>query len=77
MLDALAPASQAFSQAIRAGSTPDIALKQAAIAAKTGAAGTASMLPRRGRSSYLGKRALGHPDPGAQAVTVWLEAIAT
>lgn len=77
MLDALAPASQAFSQAIRAGSTHDIALKQAAIAAKRGAAGTASMLPRRGRSSYLGKRAVGHPDPGAQAVTVWLEAIAT
>ena len=28
------------------------------------------MLPRRGRSSYLGERALGQPDPGAEAVAV-------
>jgi dihydroxyacetone kinase len=33
------------------------------------------MVPRRGRSSYLGERALGHPDPGAEAVAVWLGAI--
>ena len=34
------------------------------------------MPPRRGRSSYLGDRALGHPDPGAVAVALWLRAIA-
>ena len=33
------------------------------------------MRPRLGRSSYLADRALGHPDPGAEAVAVWLGAI--
>jgi dihydroxyacetone kinase len=32
------------------------------------------MKPRLGRSSYLGERVLGHPDPGAKAVAVWLRA---
>jgi len=29
-----------------------------------------------GRSSYVGDRALGTPDPGARAVVIWLEAVA-
>jgi dihydroxyacetone kinase len=33
------------------------------------------MTARRGRSSYLGERAVGHPDPGAEAVVVWLDAV--
>jgi dihydroxyacetone kinase len=33
------------------------------------------MRPRLGRSSYLADRALGHPDPGAEAVAMWLGAI--
>jgi dihydroxyacetone kinase len=32
------------------------------------------MKPRQGRSSYLGDRVLGHPDPGAKAVSIWLRA---
>ncbi|MEU8817872.1 DAK2 domain-containing protein [Actinoplanes sp. NPDC048796] len=31
---------------------------------------------RLGRSSYLGDRVLGHPDPGAVAVWHWLTAVA-
>ena len=34
------------------------------------------MTPRRGRSSYLGQRVLGLPDPGAEAVAIWLRALA-
>jgi triose/dihydroxyacetone kinase / FAD-AMP lyase (cyclizing) len=33
------------------------------------------MTPKRGRSSYLGDRAVGHPDPGAEAVAIWLAAL--
>jgi dihydroxyacetone kinase len=33
------------------------------------------MIPRMGRSSYFGDRVLGHPDPGAKAVAIWLSAI--
>lgn len=64
MLDALDPAASALGSGL-----------DAAAAAEAGAAATASMVPRRGRSSYLGDRALGHADPGAQAVAVWLRAV--
>jgi len=33
------------------------------------------MKARLGRSSYLQDRVLGHPDPGAIAVVIWLRAI--
>ena len=46
----------------------------AVAAAERGAEATAQMKPALGRSSYLGDRVLGHPDPGAKAVTLWLRA---
>jgi len=51
------------------------AFRDAVTAAEQGAKATAQMLPRRGRASYLRKRALGHPDPGAVAVAIWLRAV--
>jgi dihydroxyacetone kinase len=68
MLDALVPAAEALSR--------DGSLSAAARAAEGGAAATASMAPRVGRASYLGERAIGCPDAGAVAVTVWLGALA-
>jgi dihydroxyacetone kinase len=44
-------------------------------AAERGAEQTAQMVPRRGRSSYIGERALGHPDPGAVAIAIELRAV--
>jgi dihydroxyacetone kinase len=67
MLDALVPASEALS---RTGS-----LQAAAAAAEIGADATSAMAPRVGRASYLGDRAMGFPDAGAVAVTVWLRAL--
>jgi dihydroxyacetone kinase len=72
MLDALIPAAAAMTAATNSGQ-----LTAAAAAARAGAERTAAMQPRRGRSSYIGDRALGHPDPGAVAVALWLEAAAT
>lgn len=43
--------------------------------AERGADATAQMQPHLGRSSYLGNRVLGHPDPGAKAVAIWLRAV--
>jgi dihydroxyacetone kinase len=43
--------------------------------AQRGAEATAQMKPRLGRSSYLQDRVLGHPDPGAVAVVIWLRAV--
>ncbi|WP_055046409.1 dihydroxyacetone kinase family protein [Devosia sp. A16] len=72
MLDALLPAAAAMTGGSIAGQ-----LRSAAAAARAGAAATAAMQPRRGRSSYIGERAIGHPDPGAVAVALWLEAAAS
>lgn len=72
MVDALLPASDAMAKA----GSPAERLARAAHAARAGAEATADMHPRRGRSSYIGDRVLGHPDPGAVAVAIWLEAAA-
>ena len=32
--------------------------------------------PRNHDASAVGERAIGHPDPGAEAVVVWLDALA-
>ena len=66
MLDALDPFAKALQQSV--------SLKAALEAAERGAEATAQMKPRLGRSSYLGDRVLGYPDPGAKAVSIWLRA---
>ncbi len=75
MLDALLPFANAFADSLKAGRDPADSLETAVRAAEKGAEGTANMLPRRGRSSYLGERAIGHPDPGAMAASLWLRAV--
>lgn len=75
MLEALLPAARALEAGLAAGRDPRQAMAEAVAAAKEGVVATARMVPRLGRASYLGERALGHPDPGAEAVAVWLGAI--
>jgi triose/dihydroxyacetone kinase / FAD-AMP lyase (cyclizing) len=72
MLDALYPFVNTLKQQNKA--TPQ-AVWAAVEAAEQGAAATAQMKPKLGRSSYLGDRVLGHPDPGARAVSIWLRAV--
>jgi dihydroxyacetone kinase len=76
MLDALAPASDAFGAAVAEGLHMDTAWARAVAAAEEGAAATAAMHPRLGRAAYQGSRAIGTPDAGAMAVLVWIRAIA-
>jgi len=75
MVDALKPAADALQSALAHSATPGAALQAAVDAASEGASRSASMHPRRGRSSYVGDRALGHMDPGAHAVALWLAAV--
>jgi dihydroxyacetone kinase len=76
ILDALLPFSETLALAVNEGEALPAALNRAAAAAEQGAAATASMMPRFGRASYLGERALGHPDAGAVAASLWLRAVA-
>jgi len=76
MLDALDPALAAWMAARKAGKPAAESWAAAVAAAEAGAAATASMMPKLGRASYLGARALGAPDGGAVAITVWMKALA-
>ncbi len=75
MVDALAPATRAFSEAIAEGAAPDDALSSLAEAASAGATATISMQALKGRASYLGTRSVGHEDPGAASTALILAAL--
>jgi phosphoenolpyruvate---glycerone phosphotransferase subunit DhaL len=74
MVDAMAPAVAALTAAAEAGEELDAGLTAAARAAREGAEGTAGMLARRGRASYVGEVARGVVDPGAATVALFFEA---
>jgi triose/dihydroxyacetone kinase / FAD-AMP lyase (cyclizing) len=73
MLDALDPFVKALKKG-GGGKASREAILAAVEAAERGVEATTRMKPRLGRSSYLGDRVLGYPDPGAKAVAVWLRA---
>jgi dihydroxyacetone kinase-like protein len=73
MVDALAPAVDAMKTA---GGDVTVVTRAAAVAARAAAAGTAPLLARKGRASYLGERSIGHEDPGANSSALILEALA-
>jgi len=72
MIDAWTPAVEAAEQAQAAGADPALVLAAAADAADAGAVGTEPLVARKGRASYLGERAIGHRDPGAQSTALIL-----
>jgi triose/dihydroxyacetone kinase / FAD-AMP lyase (cyclizing) len=71
MLDALDPFVKALKKSVNGKVSRETVL-DAVEAAERGAEATIHMKPHVGRSSYLGDRVLGYPDPGAKAVTIWL-----
>ncbi|WP_410670720.1 dihydroxyacetone kinase subunit DhaL [Amycolatopsis sp. cmx-4-68] len=76
MVDALLPAVSAAEQAAEDGGDVAAVLTAAADAADRGAESTVDLVPRKGRASYLGERAVGHLDPGARSSALLLRAFA-
>ncbi|MEV6828846.1 dihydroxyacetone kinase subunit DhaL [Amycolatopsis sp. NPDC051102] len=76
MVDALIPAVSAAEKAAADGGDVTAVLTAAADAADTGAESTVDLVPRKGRASYLGERAVGHMDPGARSSALLLRAFA-
>ncbi|MET3637157.1 dihydroxyacetone kinase subunit DhaL [Curtobacterium oceanosedimentum] len=74
MVDAWSAAVDAAGTTAAAGEGPQRVLEAAADAAVTGAESTDSLVARKGRASYLGDRAVGHRDPGAQSTAYILRA---
>ncbi|MCY7324836.1 MAG: dihydroxyacetone kinase subunit L [Microbacteriaceae bacterium] len=76
MIDAWTPAVDAAAEAHAAGKSELEILQAAASAAEAGAVATEPLIARKGRASYLGERAIGHRDPGAQSTALLLRAAA-
>jgi dihydroxyacetone kinase-like protein len=74
MVDAWTPAVDAAAAAAAAGQSAEQVLAAAADAAAAGAESTDALVARKGRASYLGERAVGHRDPGAQSSAYVLRA---
>ena len=76
MVDALLPAVSAAEAAAEGGGDVAAVFTAAADAADRGAESTVDLVPRKGRASYLGERAVGHMDPGARSTALLLRAFA-
>lgn len=76
MLDSFHPAIQAAAGAAAAGDDLPTTLALAASTARSAAIDTSGMMPKKGRASRLGARAVGHQDAGATSIAIILESIA-
>lgn len=74
MVDALAPAIEAFRASVGDGLAS--ASRAAQAAAREGRDATVPMVARKGRASYLGERSAGHLDPGAASASYLMDALA-
>ncbi len=76
MVDAMAPALDAYDAAVAAGSSAGEAANAALAAAEAGRDATEPLVARKGRASYLGERSAGHLDPGATSTALLFRALA-
>jgi dihydroxyacetone kinase len=75
LVDALAPFVETFAERAADGDGIPEAWAAAAAAAERGAAGTAELVARRGRSARLGERSRGVQDPGATSLALTVRSI--
>ena len=75
MLDALAPACEAYKSALSEKNDMVYALGKASGAAKQGAKDTVPLIAKRGRASFFGEMSIGHKDPGAASSALMIEAM--
>ncbi len=77
MVDALAPAAAAAGTAATANGSLIAVAEAAASAAEAGLDATKAMVATTGKAKALGERSLGHIDPGALTLALFLRAFAT
>jgi phosphoenolpyruvate---glycerone phosphotransferase subunit DhaL len=77
MVDALLPALTAMRKGLEGGAGLAKILDEGAAAAEVGMRATIPMQARKGRASYLGKRSIGHQDPGATSSYLLLKTAAS
>jgi phosphoenolpyruvate---glycerone phosphotransferase subunit DhaL len=72
MFDTVVPAVNALREARSADESFSNALRKSIVAAESGMNSTKEMNSKRGRSSRLGERSVGHIDPGSASMCVFL-----
>lgn len=75
MLDAWVPALEALDAGLTSGQSLADALGDAVGAAEEGVEYTKTIIATKGRASYIGKRSLGHQDPGATSTLYMLQVL--
>jgi phosphoenolpyruvate---glycerone phosphotransferase subunit DhaL len=75
LLDVLVPVAKSLSEAVEKGTPVLEALAMIKIAADQGLEATRNMVAQKGRAAFLGKRSVGHIDPGAQSSQLMIRAI--
>lgn len=76
MVDAITPAVAAMQKAQENGSDLVSLMHQGTVAAEEGMRRTIPLQAKKGRASYLGKRSIGHQDPGATSAYMLFKAAA-
>jgi dihydroxyacetone kinase-like protein len=76
MVDTLKPAVDTMKTALASGTELSEILVQGTAAAEAGMKNTIPLEAKKGRASYLGKRSIGHQDPGATSSYLLLKAAA-
>lgn len=75
MLDVLVPVANALREAVEKDTPVLEALAAMKIAADQGLIDTRNMIAQKGRAAFLGKRSVGHIDPGAQSSQLMVRAV--
>ena len=70
LVDALEPAVNALKEAVAAGAPLQLALENAADAAKEGSESTKRLVAKYDKARYLGEQTIGHVDPGANVIAL-------
>ena len=74
MLDALKPAAEAITAGASTKPLPQV-LADALTAAEQGRDSVTDSVAKKGRASYVGERAIGHVDPGAESAVLLVQAL--
>ena len=73
MYDTIYPAKEKGEKSLSSGKSLEEIIQDVLSAAKKGMESTKDMISKRGRSSRLGERTLGHKDPGAVSLYIFLD----
>ena len=77
MMDVLIPVADCLKKGIQNNKNPKDLMREAIETAEKGMLSTKNLLATKGRASFLGKRSIGHIDPGARSSQLMIKTVCT